>query len=153
MLTSAKLSRNPSGGQPAWRSPAGWQTPSSLAAIHRGGCGFLSGLPKDVLIQVRPSALSCLSVGMLWGRSLRKYLTTPWYHFCEQWLCLDCMKVRLALSLYPAISACDTRPEAYCSNVLRLRKYFTEWLKHRWYIFSAFQRRGSSLQRFISCHF
>lgn len=137
----------PGGAQQGGRHHLPWQ--QSTGEGSPKGCA-----DADVLIQGHLSAPpSCPVVGMLWGRSLRKILTTPWYYFCKQWVCFDCMKVRLALSLYPAISACDTRPEAYCSNVLRLHKYITEWLKHSWCIFSAFQKRGSSLWRFICCHF
>lgn len=105
------------------------------------------------LIQGHPSALSCLSVGLPQGRNLSKGLTAPWYYFCEQWLCLERLKVRLAPAVYPAISACDTRFVAYYSNVLRLHKYCTESLKHSSCIFSASQRRGSFLWRFLCCHF
>lgn len=162
MLTSAD-------GQPGrkpWGRRACLEEPSRVAGArlprqHPTGGGRAApgqgraplGLPGDVLIQGHPSALSWPWVGLPQGRNLSKDLKALWYYFCEQWLCLECMKVRLAPALYPAISACDTAPVACYSDVLRLHKYCTESLKHSFCIFSASQKRGLFLWRFLGCHF
>lgn len=118
-----------------WRSPAGWWAPSfpgsnlpgRSTALGQGRASVVQ--PGGALIQGHPSAHSSPSVRLPHSRNFNKGLTAPWYYFCEEWLCLECMKVRLATVLYPAIRACDTRPVTYYSNVLRFQKYFTEWLK------------------------
>lgn len=143
----SSLAGNSGGEEPAWRCPTGWQVPPSPATPYRGG--LLQDFQGMHWFRVTPQPSPAVSRGI----NLSKAPTAPWNYFCEQWLCLECMKMRLAAGLYPAISARDSRPVAYYSGVLRLHKYCREWLKHSQCIFSASQKGGSFLWRFLCCHF
>lgn len=137
MLTSANGETAGQENQPDWALQDGEaHLPQQLPAGRSPALGHGWNIQR-CMIWGHPSACSCPSVGWPQGRNVNKALTAPWCYFCEEWLCLECVKVRLAPALYPAIRACDTRPVTYYNSVLRLHKYFTEWLKHNWYIFSV----------------